>query len=122
MNPAESLGNVVVIYDGQCNFCRECVNWVERKTPITATPFQSADLESYGVAYERCSKEVVVINNKKVFGGARAVAELLAVCGYKKLAALIRISGPFGRQGYKWVASHRDHWTIRIVSKVLSRS
>jgi predicted DCC family thiol-disulfide oxidoreductase YuxK len=121
VNSAEKLGNVIVIYDGHCDFCKECVNWVERKTSITAIPFQSADLESYGVTYERCSKEVVVINKEKVFGGAGAVAELLALCGYKKFATLLRVSGPFGRQGYRWVAANRNSAVIRVVHVGLRR-
>jgi predicted DCC family thiol-disulfide oxidoreductase YuxK len=110
---------LTVIYDGECGFCKECVRWVEKKTVITALSFQSADLARYGVTYERCSKEVVVVINGKVFGGASAVAKLLRASGYKNLATLLTLSGALGRTGYSWVAANRNSATIRLLHRAL---
>ncbi|NDA81119.1 MAG: DUF393 domain-containing protein, partial [Actinobacteria bacterium] len=78
MNPAQNQSEIVVIYDGECDFCKECVRWVQKRAKISALPFQTADLSRYGLTYQRCSKEVVVIINGKVSGGADAVAGLLS--------------------------------------------
>ena len=119
MTSVQKKRGIVIIYDGECGFCKECVRWVEKKTVITALPFQSADLARYGLTYERCSKEVVVIINGKIFGGASAVAKLLRASGYKKIATLLTLSGALGRTGYSWVAAHRNSALIRLLYRVL---
>ena len=119
MTSVQKKRGIVIIYDGECGFCKECVRWVEKKTVITALPFQSADLARYGLTYERCSKEVVVVINGKVFGGASAVAKLLRASGYKKIATLLTLSGALGRTGYFWVSAHRNSALIRLLHRVL---
>lgn len=119
MTQQQASHELTVIYDGECDFCSECVKWVQKRTVITALPFQSADLARYGLTYERCSKEVVVIINGKVFGGASAVAKLLRASGYKKIATLLTLSGALGHTGYSWVAAHRNSTPIRLLHRVL---
>lgn len=121
MSSAQNQSEVVVIYDGECNFCKECVRWAQKRARITALPFQTADLARYGVSYERCSKEVVAIIDGKVFGGASAVANLLKTTGHKALGAALKLSGTIGRKGYSWVATHREGWVIRIATGILKR-
>ncbi len=121
MNPAQNQSEVVVIYDGECDFCKECVRWVQKRATITALPFQTADLACFGVSYERCSKEVVVIIDGKVSGGASAVASLLATTGHKVLGNSLKLTGPIARKGYSWVASHRESWVIRLATGILKR-
>jgi predicted DCC family thiol-disulfide oxidoreductase YuxK len=111
--------DIVIIYDGECDFCKECVHWVGKRAKITALPFQTTDLSQYGLTYERCSKEVVVVINGKVFGGADAVAKLLRAIGYKNLATLLKLSGPLGRKGYAWVAANRSSAVIRLAYVLL---
>ena len=120
MKPADSQSEIVVIYDGECAFCKECVRLVARRATITALPFQNADLAKFNLTYERCSKEVVAIINGKVFGGANAVAALLKASGCTTLGNLIKLSGPLGRRGYRWVASHRDGYIVRAAHWFLS--
>jgi len=122
VKPVKKNRDIVIIYDGECGFCKECVQWVLTRITATAIPFQSADLSHYGLTYERCSKEVVVVINGKVFGGADAVAKLLRASGYKNLATLLKLSGPFGRKVYAWVAANRNSAIIRLVHLVLRRA
>ena len=119
MNQSKSQSEIVVIYDGECAFCKECVRWVARRATITALPFQSADLAKFNLTYERCSKEVVAIINGKVCGGASAVAALLKVGRHRALGNLIKLSGPLGRMGYRWVASHRDGLLVRSATALM---
>ena len=121
MKPADSQSEIVVIYDGECAFCKECVRWVARRATITALPFQSADLAKFDLTYEQCSKEVVAIINGIVFGGANAVAALLKASRHRALGNLIALSGPLGRRGYRWVASHRDGLLVRVLHLVIRR-
>ncbi|MBM3704659.1 MAG: DUF393 domain-containing protein [Actinobacteria bacterium] len=119
VKPARKSPEIVIIYDGECDFCAECVKWVLKRVTATALPFQRADLSKYRVTYERCSKEVVAIINGKVFGGASAVAKLLRASGYKNLATLLTLSGGLGRTGYSWVAANRNSAIIRLAHFLL---
>jgi len=40
-------------------------------------------------------------------------------CGNKTAALLLGASGNLGRTGYRWVASHRNAWPIKIATRVL---
>jgi len=121
MKPRETQSKIVVIYDGECAFCKECVDWVARRATITALPFQGADLAKFNLTYEQCSKEVVAIINGKVLGGSSAVAALLKVSGHRALGNLIMLSGPLGHRGYRWVAAHRDGLFVRLLHSIVRR-
>ena len=121
MKPADSHSEIVVIYDGECTFCKECVRGVAKRATITALPFQSADLAKFNLTYEQCSKEVVAIINGKVLGGSSAVAALLKVRRHRALGNLIMLSGPLGRRGYRWVASHRDGLLVQLLQSIVRR-
>ena len=113
--------DIVLIYDGECDFCKESVKWLQSKLELTALPFQSADLARYNLTYEQCSKEVVAITDGKIFGGAKAIAVLIRARGNQVLASLIAISGPLGRAGYKWVATHRQGLLVQFATTYLKR-
>ena len=121
VKPADSQSEIVVIYDGECAFCKACVSWVAKRATITALPFQGADLAKFNLTYERCSKEVVAIINGIVFGGANAVAAILKATGCTTLGNLIKLSGPLGRRGYRWVASNRDGLLVRLLHSIVRR-
>lgn len=121
MKPADSHSEIVVIYDGECAFCKECVRWVAKRATITALPFQSADLAKFNLTYEQCSKEVVAIINGKVLGGSSAVAALLKVSRHRAIGNLIMLSGSLGRRGYRWVASHRDGLLVQLLHSIVRR-
>ena len=117
MKSDNPVSTVIVIYDGECDFCRACLRWVQKRAQVTALPFQTTDLSRFGLTYDRCSTEVVVLIENEVFGGAAAVAQLLHITGYKFLGVLLKMSGPFGRFGYRWVARHRGGWLIQTLFK-----
>jgi predicted DCC family thiol-disulfide oxidoreductase YuxK len=110
----------IVIYDGECGFCTTCLNWVTQKLSVDAHPFQSADLQQFNLTYEVCAKELHVIHSQKTYRGAAAVALLLKLRGNRIASLIITFSGPLGRFGYKWVASHRDSLLVKIIDKALS--
>lgn len=108
-----------VIYDGECDFCRSCVDWVKARAEIKAVANQEINPAEFGITREQCEKSVVVIADKTYFA-AKAVAVLLDKSGHKVLAKLLRLSGKLGEVGYKYVAEHRNgllvaalHWVIK---------
>ena len=116
-----SLDEATVIYDGDCRLCQESINWLRRKLDIAAEPFQRAHLERFGVTPEECAKEVIVYTTKATYRGAAAVAYLLQARGNRLAFIVITASGPLGRFGYRWVATHRNSAPIKLLTRILER-
>lgn len=111
---------ISIIYDGDCQFCEQSVNWIQRKLEVTAQPFQSADLAPFNLTREQCAKQVYAISPSDTYGGADAIAFLLNQRGNKVLSAVIKLSGKLGHAGYKWIATHRGSWPIKAATKLLT--
>ena len=112
---------LLIIFDGECDFCRDCVKWVKNRITTTAIENQSIDPNTYGITREQCEKSVVVIDDKTYFG-AKAVAHLLRKTGHKYLAALLSTSGPIGEFGYRYVAEHRGGKLVALLHELIKRS
>ena len=114
MNP------ITVIFDGECEFCRQSVAWIQRNLAITALPFQTADISTFNLTREQCAKQVYVISGGSTYGGADAIAFLLKHRGNRVQSTLITASGGLGRASYRWIASHRNSLPVRFATKVLT--
>ena len=110
---------IAVVYDGQCQLCLNAISWVCKKIVITALDFHTADLAQFELSADRCAREVFVITAGKRYSGAQSVAFLLKSRGNRVLSALITLSGPLGRFGYRWVVGHRNSWPVKVLSHLL---
>jgi predicted DCC family thiol-disulfide oxidoreductase YuxK len=110
---------IVVIYDGECAFCKTSIEWIEQRLVVDSMPFQKADLAKYGLTYQQCSQSVQVVVNSTVLAGAPAIAFLLKKRGNRLLSLFITTSGPFGRLGYKWVVAHRSSSVVSALHQIL---
>jgi predicted DCC family thiol-disulfide oxidoreductase YuxK len=110
---------ITVIYDGQCQLCQNSISWVSKKIVITALDFHTTDLAQFQLSADQCAREVFVITAGKRYSGAQAVAFLLKVRGNRALSALITLSGPVGRTGYRWFAGNRNSWPVKVLSRIL---
>ncbi len=113
------MSEIVVIYDGQCEFCKQSVLWVGKKLSITAVAYQSVDLNKYGLSYEECEKSVQVIIGNDKYKSAKAVSVLLKLRGNRFLSILIKSSGKIGECAYYWVASNRSSFIVKTMAKFL---
>jgi predicted DCC family thiol-disulfide oxidoreductase YuxK len=113
------VSEIFVIYDGQCQLCKNSIAWVSKKLVFTPIDFHTGELTRFGLSKQQCSREVIVITDQGQFGGARGVALLLNHRGNRILSTLITLSGPLGRFAYKWVASHRNSILVKILSRLL---
>jgi predicted DCC family thiol-disulfide oxidoreductase YuxK len=113
---------IVVIYDGQCRFCQASVAWISQRLSIDAKAFQEVDLSQFGLTIEQASKSVQVIAQGQTLAGAAAISYLLKQRGNKVLSFVITATGPLGRLGYNWVATHRNSQLVAIATKILERS
>jgi len=113
------MKQITVIFDGQCHFCQQSVAWIERKLTVTALPFQTSDLTAFNLTKEQCAKQVYVISDGVTYGGAAAIAYLLKRRGNRIQSGLITASGPIGRAGYRWIASHRNSIPVKLATRIL---
>jgi predicted DCC family thiol-disulfide oxidoreductase YuxK len=113
---------IVVIYDGQCQFCQASIDWIKQRLVVDAKAFQEIDLSSYGLTFDQCSKSVHVVAEDTVFVGAAAIAFLMKERGNRVLSLLITTSGIFGRWGYQWVSTHRNSFVVRLAHRLLNQS
>lgn len=113
---------IVVLYDGQCQFCQASIDWIEQKLVVDSKPFQETDLTRYGLSYDQCSQSVHVIADGAVLAGAPAIAFLLKVRGNRSLSLLITAFGVFGHWGYRWIATHRNSFIVNTAHRLLKQS
>ena len=113
---------IVVIYDGQCQFCQASIDWIIQRLVVDAKAFQEIDLSSYGLTFDQCSKSVHVVAEDTLFVGAAAIAFLMKKRGNRVLSLLITTSGIFGRWGYQWVSTHRNSFVVRLAHRLLNQS
>lgn len=113
------MSELIVIYDGQCELCRNSISWIQKKLQITALDFHAANLSELNLSKEQCSREVFVITQNTRASGAQAVALILKHRGNKFLSRLIIFSGPIARAAYKWVAENRNSVPVKILARFL---
>ncbi len=114
------MNQITVIFDGECEFCKQSVTWIARKLEITAIPFQTADLSSFNLSREQCAKQVYVVSEGKTYGGSDAIAYLAKQRGNTFLYLSIKATGPIARIVYKWIATHRNSWPIKLATKIMA--
>ena len=114
------MSQITVIYDGECEFCKQSVSWIEQELEISAIPFQTADLSPFNLTREQCAKQVYVISEDGTYGGAAGIAYLLNQRGNTFLYFSIKATGPIARITYKWIASHRSSWPVKLATRLLT--
>ncbi len=114
------LSEIIVIFDGKCELCKNSISWVSKKLKISAIDFHTADLSKLELTKEQCAQEVFVVYENKTLSGADAVALLLKLRGNRIAALIIKALGPVSRFGYRWVASNRKSVSVKIISRLLA--
>ena len=113
---------ITVIYDGQCEFCKNCLVWVEKKLVVTAIPYQSADLSRFGLTINQCAAQLHVIEDGKTYPGIKAVIYLLRKRKNRVFAFILKVSGPLCDKGYKWVAANRSSVVVAAFNYLLIKA
>lgn len=113
------MSQIIVIYDGECDFCMHCVRWVQKRLQITALAYQAAPLSDYAITPSQAGEQLHVLSSGVTYKGASAVAYLLKRRGNRFLSWVITSSGPLADFGYNWVAHHRSSFVVVIIKKLL---
>lgn len=113
------MPSITVIYDGECEFCKNCITWIEQRLEVAAIAYQSADLAKYSLSYQQCQKQVVVIDGDNYYFAHQGVIFLLRRGGYLWLARLLNSLGPITKFGYFQIANHRQSLIVKLLNKVI---
>ncbi|MFC1491104.1 thiol-disulfide oxidoreductase DCC family protein [Nitrospinota bacterium] len=110
----ESHHKTILLWDGECQFCRECINWLEKRDPekrIQAIPFQDVPSPPMTSVFRvRCQHSIQLISPERgVLSSGRAVLEMLSLLGWNRIAAIFSASTFFWAidAGYWFVARNR---------------
>ena len=102
----------LVLWDGECGFCRRSVEWLaahDRRHALEFKPYQDVELApSLRAACERAMH--VITSDGQVLSGGRAMmfcGQFTRFSGWARLAQW-PIFLPFIELGYKFVARNRD--------------
>lgn len=109
-----TLTKPVLVYDGECAFCRWCVRFLVRRTrrPLTCVAYQDADVVALGLTLAQCAAAVQwVADDGSVSEAHNAVAAALrnARTPWPILGAIIDAPGirKFSAYVYRRVALQR---------------
>lgn len=98
MAPQISDASQTLIYDGDCDFCRRCADWIGARlpagTPVVAA--QEADLAAAGLSEQQAIAAAWWIDTDGArHRGHRAIAESLRACGgaWARLGRLLILPG-----------------------------
>jgi predicted DCC family thiol-disulfide oxidoreductase YuxK len=103
----------VLVYDGDCAFCRRCTHVLERIEPdAEIIAWQCANLAELGITEEQATDAVQLVQvDGKVRSGHEAIAAILSTAGrtWKILGRTILLPGisPIVAMGYRLVADNR---------------
>lgn len=104
--------NAVLIYDGDCAFCKNSLRIALEKLPIFCrySAYQNTDISALGLTTAQVQAQVWLVDGETKLGGHRAVAWLLlnqSEIGWRALGRLILIASPVSALIYRWVAKNR---------------
>lgn len=112
---AQNIGAYgLLIFDGECGFCRRWVRhmttwFAKHPTPIA---WQQANLGELGLTSEQCNAAVQFVGaDLKIWSGSDAAARVLIVAGMPfNIAGLIMLAPgirSIAQWAYRWVANNR---------------
>jgi len=106
----------VLIYDGDCGFCRGGKEWIEQNAVKSAFEFLTCQSDERKSRFPDMSEETcmgamqLVLPDGKVLAGDRAIPEILRrLKGWRWLSVLFEIPGVslLAPHVYRWVAKNR---------------
>jgi len=97
-SPTGSEASPTLIYDGDCDFCGRCADWIAARLPAGASVVasQQADLSAVGLSERQATGAAWWIDaDGTQHGGHRAIAESLRACGgaWSRLGRLLILPG-----------------------------
>lgn len=103
----------LLIYDGDCGFCRRSLGWGHRLgVEVDAIAWQELDLAAHGLTEQETAEAAWFVDGRRRWRGHEAIARALRTSRHatvRTLGVLIgsRVARPVVAPAYGWVARHR---------------
>ena len=103
----------MLVYDGDCGFCRRSLGWLRRLgATCAAQPWQATDLAAVGLNEDLAREAAWYVDGERSFRGHEAVGRALETSrwrGVRLLGRLVRSRAvrPLAAPAYGWVAANR---------------
>jgi predicted DCC family thiol-disulfide oxidoreductase YuxK len=103
----------LLIYDGDCGFCRRCLDWGRRLgVEADAVAWQELDLAAHGLTERDAVEAAWFLAGRRRWRGHEAVARALRTSRHAAVRAAgvavgSRLARPVAGPVYAWVARHR---------------
>lgn len=94
--PAEIKDSYLLLWDGQCDFCKRSVEWLHKKAPDKFVPLPYQEQKSWlpPEIYADCNKQFYLRTPKgEYLAGGEAVIKLFEVIGWKPLSRFLKLPG-----------------------------
>ncbi len=111
--PAKIRGRYVLLWDGQCDFCRTSVEWLHKKALDKFVPLPYQEQKSWlpPEVFEDCKKQFYLRTPKgEYLGGGQALIMLFEVMNWRYLSRFLKLPGlrQLVKLLYSFVARHRS--------------
>lgn len=127
-SPIGSEASPTLIYDGGCDFCGRCADWIATRLPAGAAVVESrhTDLAALGLSEQQAADAAWWIDTDGTHHrGHRAIAEALRACGgsWSRLGRLLILPGVslLAAAVYELVARNRHRLGCKNCLKKTSR-
>ena len=103
----------MLVYDGDCGFCRRSLGWLRRLgATCAAQPWQATDLAAVGLTEDLAREAAWFVDGERTFRGHEAIGRALETSrwrGVRLLGRLLRSRAlrPVAAPAYAWVAANR---------------
>ena len=104
--------DALLIYDGDCAFCKQSLKWALGKLPefCRYVAYQKVDFSEFGLKLIDVQSQVWLIEGDRKHGGHHAVSWLFRQqksLWWRTLGLIIETFSPISAIVYKWVANNR---------------
>lgn len=104
--------DALLIYDGDCAFCKQSLRWALDRLPefCRYSAYQKVNFGELGLQLTDVQSQVWLIDGDLKLGGHLAVAWLFRQqcgLGWRSLGLIIQIFSPVSALVYRWVAKNR---------------
>ena len=103
----------MLIFDGDCGFCRRSLRWARRLgATCPAQPWQATDLAAAGLTEQQAREAAWYVDGHRLYRGHEAIAMTLRSSRWRVVRLLGRLVGsrplrPVAAPAYAWVARNR---------------
>ncbi len=126
--PTGSERSPALIYDGDCDFCKRCADWIAARLPVGASVVasQEADLAGLGLSPQQAAGAAWWIDAEGArHRGHRAIAESLRACDgpWSRLGRFLTVPGVslLAAFSYELIARNRHRLGCRSCLKKTQR-